>query len=291
MMHKRILLAESGATKTDWRLCEKGKVVQRFSSIGFNPSSLSQVDLQQAAQNVFSIHSLDFPPTSIHFFGAGLRNSHPRNQMQSMLRGLFPEVEQIWVGDDLQAACLATQRTKGIVAILGTGSNACEFDGGKITRRRGGLGYILGDEGSGVDLGKHLLIKILQGDFTENTERVILDQLQMDRETLRNQLYTEFKPVKWLGSLARTVHAFKHLPEICEMIIQRFGAFIQGTLAPLPHSRKYPVDFVGSIAIHFQEELISTLQKAHIQQGKIISDPIERLVEVLTYDDFTDPLG
>ena len=45
----------------------------------------------------------------------------------------------------------------GIVAILGTGSNSCVYDGINIIEAVPSLGYILGDEGSGAYLGKKLL--------------------------------------------------------------------------------------------------------------------------------------
>ena len=44
-----------------------------------------------------------------------------------------------------------------MACILGTGSNSCSFDGKKIIRNSPGIGYILGDEGSGAYLGKKLI--------------------------------------------------------------------------------------------------------------------------------------
>ncbi len=49
------------------------------------------------------------------------------------------------------------RKKKGIVAILGTGSNSGYYNGKKIIRNSPGLGYVLGDEGSGAYLGKKVL--------------------------------------------------------------------------------------------------------------------------------------
>ena len=51
---------------------------------------------------------------------------------------------------------------KGIVCILGTGSNSCFYDGEEIVSNVSPLGFILGDEGSGAVLGKLLVGDILK---------------------------------------------------------------------------------------------------------------------------------
>lgn len=43
---------------------------------------------------------------------------------------------------------------EGMTCNLGTGSFACYYDGKKIAKSSPGIGYILGDEGSGAYLGK-----------------------------------------------------------------------------------------------------------------------------------------
>jgi N-acetylglucosamine kinase-like BadF-type ATPase len=43
------------------------------------------------------------------------------------------------------------------LVILGTGSHAAVFDGTKIIRQASSLGYLLGDEGGGSDIGKELI--------------------------------------------------------------------------------------------------------------------------------------
>ena len=45
----------------------------------------------------------------------------------------------------------------GIAVILGTGSNVGLYDGKQLVKTVGGLGYVLGDEGSGVHLGKDIV--------------------------------------------------------------------------------------------------------------------------------------
>ena len=46
---------------------------------------------------------------------------------------------------------------KGVACILGTGSNSCYYNGKTIVKNSPGLGFILGDEGSGAYLGKKVV--------------------------------------------------------------------------------------------------------------------------------------
>ncbi|MGM7680335.1 N-acetylglucosamine kinase [Microbacterium sp. A94] len=56
---------------------------------------------------------------------------------------------------DLEAAyASATDRDTGVVLIAGTGASAALIDGWQVVERRGGYGWLLGDEGAGVWLGR-----------------------------------------------------------------------------------------------------------------------------------------
>jgi len=57
---------------------------------------------------------------------------------------------------------------KGIACILGTGSNSCYYNGKKIVKNSPGLGYVLGDEGSGAYLGRKVVQYFLYNTFDED---------------------------------------------------------------------------------------------------------------------------
>ena len=72
-----------------------------------------------------------------------------------MFSTLVQSCKTIEVDSDLLGAAKAACGLKaGIAAILGTGSNSCEYDGNSIVKSIPPLGFILGDEGSGAVLGK-----------------------------------------------------------------------------------------------------------------------------------------
>ena len=68
----------------------------------------------------------------------------------------------------LAAARALCGNEKGIACILGTGSNSCYYNGKRIVKNSPGLGYVLGDEGSGAYLGKKVIQYYLYGTFDED---------------------------------------------------------------------------------------------------------------------------
>src|SRR6266487_5717670 len=67
----------------------------------------------------------------------------------------------------LAAAIGLAGKKKVIACNLGTGSFCCYYNGKKIVKRSPGIGYILGDEGSGAYLGKKVIQYYLYGTFDE----------------------------------------------------------------------------------------------------------------------------
>jgi glucosamine kinase len=57
---------------------------------------------------------------------------------------------------------------KGVASILGTGSNSCYYNGKSILKNSPGLGYVLGDEGSGAYLGKKVIQYYLYNTFDDD---------------------------------------------------------------------------------------------------------------------------
>lgn len=78
-----------------------------------------------------------------------------------MISGLLRYVigcDQVEVNSDLLGAARALcGHESGIACILGTGSNSCYYNGKNIEQHVSPLGFILGDEGSGADLGRRLV--------------------------------------------------------------------------------------------------------------------------------------
>jgi N-acetylglucosamine kinase-like BadF-type ATPase len=151
-MRNNYIIADSGATKCQWTLVI-GKQKKTITTIGISPYFLSTSQIIETIQKGFQ-KKID--PTSIdavYFYGTGLSNPLNVASIKKALKSVFSKAK-LDIQTDLVAVARATcQHHKGVACILGTGSNTGYYNGKKIVKNSPGLGYVLGDEGSGAYLG------------------------------------------------------------------------------------------------------------------------------------------
>lgn len=272
-----MLIAESGSTKTEWRLCHGGKVVKSFRSRGFNPNVMPEEMIRNEISSIQKSHLSGDQPDSIFFYGAGTRGKTQNQLVKNIFQGLFPHAE-ITIGYDLLAAARSTGRTEGLACILGTGSSVCRHKNFEIEEIRGGLGYMFGDEGSGADLGRSLVKALLQHDLPEEVGVYLEEKEGMGIHDLKMAITRHPKPNVRMAVLAPYLQEFLHLPEVFEMVTERFGQFLDTTVCRFPGYRQLPVDIIGSVGYYFSKAFSQACDARGITPGKYIKDPIEFLV-------------
>ena len=140
-----ILIADSGSTKTDWICISADDTTQPVEAhtVGLNPFHVSDDEFRKIL-----IHDLlpqlgEVKVDNVYFYGSGVR-PEVEARVQGLLREVFPQAETIEAHSDLLGAARALcGRTWGIACILGTGSNACVYDGESIIERAISLGYLV----------------------------------------------------------------------------------------------------------------------------------------------------
>ncbi|QGQ94213.1 N-acetylglucosamine kinase [Paenibacillus psychroresistens] len=118
---------------------------------------------------------------------AGSDRPEDRKRIVDWLQTELPEGVTITVHNDAVTALAAgTWGQRGIVLISGTGSIAYGFDPatGEFVRV-GGWGYLLGDEGSGFDLGQKALMAVMQ-EYDGRGESTALTKLVLERWELQH---------------------------------------------------------------------------------------------------------
>ncbi|RMG24486.1 MAG: ATPase, partial [Bacteroidetes bacterium] len=167
----------------------------------------------------------------------------------------------------------------GIVCILGTGSNSCYHRQAQVVEVKGGLGYIVGDEGSGADLGKHLLKAILQDDMPPHIVQKFEDHFQKTAQQMLTQVMLASKPNVMLASWAPLLHQWAGEAAVEQLIVDRFLAFLDTTVCRYEAYKRLTVDFVGSIAHHFAPQLSQACHQCQLRLGTIDKDPVHKLVQ------------
>lgn len=273
-----LLVADSGSTKADWLLFDGKNISGPLHTMGFNPffhSTEVVFDTMMKSPEMLDIRE---KVTAVKFFGAGCSSAERNEIIAAGLRRFFTYAE-VLVEHDLLACALATCGDEaGISCIIGTGSNSCWFDGQEVHERNYGLGFILGDEGSGSWLGKKLLTFYLYGRLPEDLAAAFHAAYGLNKNDIINKVYKEPNANVWLASFTRFLSDHYDHPFVREMIRQSMRDFCDLYVCDYPNYRSVPVHFVGSVAFVFRRELEEVAAERGFHIGKIIKQPVDDLM-------------
>jgi glucosamine kinase len=272
-----ILIADSGSTKTDWRLVDGKKNIHQFQTTGLNPFFLSE---NQVAENIRRELMLKENFSSVHqlfFYGAGCGAGVQREMIMNALKKVFPNAK-IEVNHDLLAACRSLcGRDKGIVAILGTGSNSCYYENEIIAEQVPSLGYLLGDEGSGNYMGKKLLQAFFYHELPETVMLRFQQRFNLTKDDVLASVYSKPQPNRFLASFMHFIFQNKNEKELAEIVRQSFDDFFIHHICKYKNHKKEFLHCTGSVAFYFNDMLRSVAHKYDVQVGKITESPIAGL--------------
>lgn len=277
--HKDFIVADAGSTKTTWfRIFPDGRRAFTVTQ-GINPVLQDDAAIRGIIEKeAFPRQIFDNAENShIYYYGAGCIPSQCR-RMETLLAGVCRS-SHVEVRSDLWGAARALcGHEAGIACILGTGANSCKYDGQDIVRHVSPLGYILGDEGSGAALGKHLVADLLKGLLPEDLQREFSSSYGWNEEDIIRKVYREPGANRFLASLTPFLKAHATHPSIHTLLLECFDAFFARNVMPYVPGT-LPVHFTGSVAFHFRNELKEAARLHHLHIGNIIKDPIEGMLK------------
>jgi N-acetylglucosamine kinase-like BadF-type ATPase len=271
-----ILIADSGGSKTDWRLIQKDGSIGQASTPGFNPYYQPIEDLKSIIQNSL-VPQVNDHVKKIFFYGAGVSSTKNQLTVKTAFLEFFPEAE-IEIGWDLLAAARALcGREPGIACIMGTGSNSCLYDGEKIIGNVANLGWILADEGSGANIGRKFLVDYLRGNMPSDLANSFKQRFPFSREEFLERVYQQEKPSAFLASFAKFI--FQHMMDsYCYYLIYNsFAEFYENNVMRYENYESLKVHFTGSIAFYFSNVLRQVANDKGITVKNILEGPIAGL--------------
>jgi len=281
-----ILVADSGSSKTDWLLAVPGQEPLQFRTGGLNPYFLTEKEMvkvmQEQGKDLLS-HTAGV--SEIYFFGAGCSSPDRHEIVSNALTAVFPNA-YISVDSDLLGSAFATcGHEKGLCCVLGTGSNISFFDGEDVHAGKHGLGYILGDEGSGSWFGKALITDYLYGNMPADVEGLFRTDYALDKETVILNVYQKPGGNFYLASFAKFIGKIRDSQYGQELLARGLLEFIETNIKSYPQYHRYKCHFVGSIAYVFSDELKRLCGSNEVKIGKIIRQPIYDLMQFIVSRD------
>ena len=273
-----ILIADSGGTKSDWTLLHSPyphnwETVAAFQTQGISPIHQEPDAIRQilghdvvSQLSTFSraalINSkvLDTPLLSqieVFFYGSGCTPAHVP-MMKQMLAQVFPS-NKVEVHSDLMAAARGLcQHEPGIACILGTGANSCLYDGQNI-------------------VGRLFMNAIFKNPQLADIRDDYLSETGLTQADIINKVYREPLANRFLATTSPYIQKHLDNPYLSDMVVQNFRQFFRCNIVPYQHA-ELPVHFVGSMAYHYEEQLVRAAEIEGFNLGHIVKSPMEGLI-------------
>jgi glucosamine kinase len=274
-----IFIADSGSTKTQWRLLDADGSIQQAKTAGYNPHHQTAAEIRENLQEEFLPQlPAGLQPQSIHFYGAGCSSDKSKAIVRMAFREVFPEAD-ITIEHDLLAAARALCGDEpGIACIIGTGSNSCLYNGSEITHNIPALGWILGDEGSGSDLGRRLVADFLRFNMPDHLRKAFIDAYgQLSSEEVMDRIYRQPFPKPYIASFARFLHTHLQDPWCYRHMYDSFRSFLEKNVCKYPDYQQHKLHFVGSVAYHNSDVLRKAATDLGLRVHHVLESPIAGL--------------
>jgi len=273
------LIADSGATKTEWCLLKDGKkkikTTQGISPYFFTEEKIIQLLRTELWPSFPELAST----TEIHYYGTGMGSPVNVKMLKKALKNIFGNV-RIEISDDMLAAARALNgKSKGLACNLGTGSFCCYYDGRKIARKTPGIGYVLGDEGSGAYLGKKVIQYFMYKTFDEELTYKFEQKYNVAPLEILENVYRKPLANRYLASFSFFLYENRGHYMIENIIEDGLNDFFFTHLCKYREVWKLPVHFVGGVAFGFKDVLKQLCSTYEFELGKILNKPMAGLIE------------
>lgn len=272
------LICDSGATKAEWCLVNGRKRKTIFTQ-GISPYFLNTNQIIDLLNNELWPILKNTTIDEIYFYGTGCANPVNARSVKKAIQKVFPKASRVDVTHDLLAAARALcGRDKGVVSILGTGCNSCYYDGKKIVKNSPGLGFILGDEGSGAYLGKKVIQYYLYGTFDDELMARFDSTYTTNKTEILENVYKKPLPNRYLAGFTKFLAENRGHYMIENIIEDGLNDFFFTHLCKYKEVWKMPVHFTGGVAFGFKDVIQHLCNVYEFELGKILKNPMEGLI-------------
>lgn len=272
------LIADSGSTKADWRLVAGTELIGSFKTKGVNPFHQDKDEIFHLLQEAILKETDGVDVNEIFFYSAGIVGQEKENVIKQVFKSLFPEAEIEAYSDVFGAARALFGNMAGIVCILGTGSNACFYNGKEIEDAIPPLGYILGDEGSGSVLGKKLVADYFKKVMPEEVRKLFGQQFGLEQAEVLQRVYRSEYPNRYLAGFVPFLSQNISIPYCQELVYNSMLGFFERNVLQLRTGEIREIGFVGSVAFHFSDIVEELAQKFGFTIHRLLKEPISGLV-------------
>ena len=270
------VVADIGGTSSRWGVLSEGREPFILEGLpGFNPAAGESSDFVASLKERFQLEHIEVG--DLFAYGAGCGSPERSTRMAETLLSAFPEARVDVTSDLMGAAHGLLGVSPGIVLIVGTGMNAGYFDGKTLHQPMPSLGYILGDEGSGADIGRHFLHDALHGSVPDALMNAIFPE-SLDIASVIERLYRGPGPQAWLASFAGKLAPWRESEYVRRLIERRFSALAELMAHYFADHGQKGLWATGSVAAGYRTELSAALEQAGFRLNAVEQSPLPGLL-------------
>lgn len=253
------VIVDSGGSLTSWAFIYKDGTRQLIDTESFHPVNFNEDFFER---NRLFIEKNVPNKASLFFFGAGMG----KNENKQVLSDFFhPYFNEMIILTDIQGLALSLNMKDGAIAIMGTGSVLVEVYNDTIRQQIGGLGHLIGDEGSAYYFGKLVLIAFREKQLTNDQEVALRALKGFNLEDIDELLKNKYV----VASLAQYLN---------QELFENFHKENIHIFFETHFKRKINVNntaFIGSYAFFERDLIINELRRLKISESKFIRKPID----------------
>lgn len=271
------IIVESGATKSDWRKTDAGgNTVSRQILPGMNVSTVSMDRIKEILSDGLAASKAS-EGDSLYLYTAGVVTEQIRRELTDFTLSKVRLRDMDIQNDLVGAARGVLGHNPGIVAIMGTGSNTCFYDGESVSQKVLSGGFIIGDDGSGAALGRLFLSDFIKNLIPDEVAADFASKFDASYAAIVENLYRGPAPSGYLGSLAPFILSHYGNPHIKKLVDENFRRFIDRSLKRYDTDR-YPVGVVGGFGYANRDIFSAMCQVSGIRLAGFIKEPVEGLI-------------
>lgn len=274
------LIADIGGSSSRWALLSGDGVARPLIGVwpGFNPAVNDPVTFANALRPALGEALAERGLKRLTVYGAGCGTEVRKQRMRSVLAAIVAADEVIVETDLLGAARGLCGDAPGLVLILGTGMNAGWYDGAQLLTPMPSLGWILGDEGSGADIGKHVLNDAVHGRVPQPVMQVVIGKNELTADAALHVLAGSASPNSAVAAYAGRLVGVMDDRYVQELLADRFA--VLGSLLQAYFGSNTPcmVSATGGIASGFRSSLKMSLGAFGFDLQRVEADPMEGLI-------------
>jgi glucosamine kinase len=278
------VIGEIGGSSSRWALVGAGEEVTILPTPedghpGFNPLSGDAGLFTKAMRTAMENLGPEFlEANTLHVYGAGCGSAARQQEMRGTLATLWPKAH-IQVDSDLMAAGRGLHGDgPALVLILGTGMNAGHFDGRHLLQPMPSLGWILGDEGSGADIGRILIQDAFYRRMPDKVRSALFGADGPRLEETLQAVYRSPFPARTVAAHTGQLRALLDETYVRDVVVSRFHALADLLGTFFTPEQCATVHATGSVAWGFQELLSECLLDRGMTLTVVERDPLPGLV-------------